>query len=190
MRTLLAFQVSPASARIALIKSVDSRNPRACNVSTTGRTADNKPCRLARTRMPAVPVTANPKFFAAALAGKSSIKRRHGARKFDAARSMLSSPASKNENVGSSHSRLSGVNHLARSAWRISASPGNACSRPGATSAKTIAVVLTFSNRAFSSGSWPATPRAISGLASARTIGRATRPKFRGLHVAWSNRLS
>ena len=183
MRTLLAFQLSPASARIALIKSVDSRNPRACNVSTTGRTAGNKPCRLARTRMPAVPVTANPQFFAAALAGKSSIKRRHGERKFDAARSMLSSPASKNENVGSSHSRLSGVNHL-RSAWRISASPGNACSRPGATSAKTIAVVLTLSNRASSSGSWPATPRAISGLASARTIGRATRPKFRGLHVA------
>ena len=74
MRALLAFQLSAASARIALIKSVDSRNPRACNVSNTGRTADNKPCRLARTRMPTVPVTANPQFFAAALAGKSSIK--------------------------------------------------------------------------------------------------------------------
>ncbi len=44
MRPQLAFQFSPASTRIALINSVDSRNPRACNVSTTGRTADNKLC--------------------------------------------------------------------------------------------------------------------------------------------------
>ena len=146
----LSFQASPASARIALINSVDSRKPRTCNVSKTGRTAGSKPCRLARTRMPAVPVTANPKFFAAARAGKSSINRRQGARKFDAAQRMLSSPASRNENVGSSHSQLSGVSHFARAAWRISVSPGNGCSTLGATSAKTIAVVLTFSNSAFS----------------------------------------
>ena len=175
---------------MALINSVESRNPQVCNVSSTGRTLDNKPSRFARTRIPAVPVTENPKSFAAARAGKSSIKRRQGERKFDAARSMLSSPASKNGNVGSSQSRLIVFSHFARTAWRISVSPGNSCAPPGATSSNTVLVVLTFSNKRFSNGSCPATPNAISGLASARTIGRATRPKCRGLHVSWSNRLS